>query len=301
MRRRAELLLFLTTFVWASTFVSNKIVLMDVSPLLLTALRFALATAIAFAVWHRHILALGRDALKKGTILGLLLSIGFIIQIFGLQQTSASKSAFITGMLVVFTPIAQVVIERRAPKLGNVVGIVFVSVGLWFLTSPAGSAFNMGDGLTLIAAVLFAVYIVYLDVFTKEIQSEGGVAQIFFLQLMVTLLVALIGTVLFENFSFHPTRNALLLIVYLAIFATVISTFIQTKYQRETTPTRAALIFSLEPVIAASLAYVVLDERIGLLGVLGGALIVAGVLISEFSDSFKKIAVQIGVRAEEAE
>lgn len=301
MRRRAEFLLFLTTFVWASTFVSNKIVLMDVSPLLLTAVRFALATAIAFAVWYRHILALGRDALKKGTILGLLLSIGFIIQIFGLQQTSASKSAFITGMLVVFTPIAQVVIERRAPKLGNVIGIVFVGVGLWFLTSPAGSAFNTGDGLTLIAAVLFAVYIVYLDVFTKEIQSEGGVAQVFFLQLIVTFLVALIGTVLFENFSFHPTTNAFLLIVYLSVFATVISTFIQTKYQKETTPTRAALIFSLEPVIAALLAYIVLDERIGLLGVLGGALIVAGVLISEFSDSFKKIFVWKELGAEEVE
>lgn len=301
MRRKAEFLLFLTTFVWASTFVSNKIVLMEVSPFLLTTVRFALATAIAFAVSYRHILALDRDALKKGTILGLLLSIGFIIQTFGLQQTSASKSAFITGMLVVFTPIAQVVIERRAPKLGNVVGIVFVSVGLWFLTSPAGSAFNTGDGLTLIAAVLFALYIVYLDVFTKELPHEGGVAQLFFLQLMVTLLVALIGTVLFENFSFHPTRNALLLIIYLSIFATVISTFIQTKYQRETTPTRAALIFSIEPVIAALLAYLVLDERIGLLGIIGGALIVAGVLISEFSDSFKKIAVQIGVRPEEVE
>ena len=297
MRRRAEFLLFLTTFVWASTFVTMKIAMMDVQPLLLTAVRFALACAIAFPIWYKDILALDSGALKKGLILGLLLSVGFIVQTFGLQKTTASKAAFITGMLVVFTPIAQVIIERRPPKLGNVVGILFVTVGLWFLTSPAGSAFNIGDGLTLVAAILFGVYIVYLDVFTKE----HNVAQLFFLQLVSVLVVALVGAALFEDLSFHPTTGTLLLIVYLSIFATVISTFIQTKYQKETTPTRAALIFSIEPVIAAWLAYVVLDERIGFLGAVGGALIITGVLISEFSDSFKKISVRMGLRTEEVE
>jgi len=297
MRRRAEFLLFLTTFVWGSTFVAVKVAMMEVAPLLLTSVRFALACAIAAPIWHKEIRAINFSVFKKGLVLGLLLSVGFILQTLGLQMTTASKTGFITGMMVVFTPIAQVIIERRAPKLGNILGILFVMAGLWLLTSPDGSAFNLGDGLTLIASVLFGIYIVYVDVFSKQ----HDVAQLFFLQLFVTLLVAFGGSLAFEELSFHPSMSVLALIIYLAIFATVISTFIQTKYQRETTPTRAALIFALEPVIAATLAYLILDERIGTLGVLGGGLIVGGVLVSEFSDSFKKVPVWMGWRAEEVE
>jgi drug/metabolite transporter (DMT)-like permease len=297
MRRRAEFLLFLTTFVWGSTFVVVKVAMREVSPLLLTSVRFAIACAIAVPIWHKEIRAINFSVFKKGLVLGLLLSIGFILQTLGLQMTTASKTGFITGMMVVFTPIAQVIIERRAPKLGNIIGILFVIVGLWLLTSPDGSAFNLGDGLTLIAAFLFGVYIVYVDVFSKQ----HNVAQLFFLQLFVTLIVSFGGTLMFEDLSLHSSTNVLVLIIYLAIFATVISTFIQTKYQRETTPTRAALIFALEPVIAATLAYLILDERIGALGVLGGGLIIGGVLVSEFSDSFKKVQVWMGWRVEEAE
>jgi drug/metabolite transporter (DMT)-like permease len=297
MRRRAELLLFLTTFVWGSTFVIVKIAMTEVSPLLLTSVRFGMACAIAIPIWWRDIRRIEFAAFKKGLVLGLLLSTGFILQTLGLQMTTASKTGFITGMLVVFTPIAQVVIERRAPKLGNIMGILLVIMGLWFLTSPKGSAFNLGDGLTLSAAVLFGIYIVYVDVYSKQ----HSVVQLFFLQLFVTLVVCFSGTLVFEDLSFHPSTNVLISIVYLAVFATVISTFIQTKYQRETTPTRAALIFALEPVIAATLAYSVLDERIGALGVLGGGLIVSGVLVSEFSDALKKIPVWMGWRVEEVE
>jgi drug/metabolite transporter (DMT)-like permease len=297
MRRRAEFLLFLTTFVWGSTFVTVKIAMMEVAPLLLTSVRFAIACAIAVPIWHKEIRAIRFSVFKKGLVLGLLLSIGFILQTLGLQMTTASKTGFITGMMVVFTPIAQVIIERRAPKLGNIIGILFVIAGLWLLTSPDGSAFNLGDGLTLMAAILFGIYIVYVDVFSKQ----HDVSQLFFLQLFVTLVVAFGGTLVFEDLSFHPSTTVLVLVIYLAIFATVISTFIQTKYQRETTPTRAALIFALEPVIAATLAYLILDERIGALGVLGGALIICGVLASEFSDSFRKIQVRMGWKVEEAE
>jgi drug/metabolite transporter (DMT)-like permease len=297
MRKQAEFYLFLTTFIWASTFVAMKIAMFEVTPLLLTASRFALACAIVLPIWRRDILELTLAAFKKGLILGLLLSVGFIVQTYGLQRTTASKTAFITGMLVVFTPIAQIAIEKRPPKLGNVIGIVFVIVGLWFLTSPEGSEFNLGDGLTLIAAMVFGLYIVYLDIFTKE----HNVAQLFFLQLLVTFAASSLGAVLFESFSFHPTTNVLLLIVYLSVFATVIATFVQTKFQKETTPTRAALIFSLEPVIAATLAYIVLDERLGWLGALGGVIIIAGVLISEFSDSFKKFLVWNRLESEEVE
>jgi len=297
MRRYAEFLLFLTTFIWASTFVATKIALVDVSPLFFILLRFAIASAISFSIWHREIVRLDLPTFKKGAILSLFLGSGFILQVYGLQYTTASKSAFVTGMLVVFTPIAQVLIERRAPKAGNLIGVALVTFGLWLLTSPKGSSFNTGDALTLGAAVCYALYIVYLDIFTKQ----HSVVQLFFLQLFLILVLTIPATFLFERVVFQPTMTAVLVILYLAVFATVISAFIQTKYQKESSPTRAAVIFSLEPVIAAFMAYLILEERMAFTAVVGGGIIVAGILISQLSESLKKIWAWMGLQAEEVE
>ncbi len=297
MRRYAEFLLFLTTFIWASTFVATKIALVDVSPLFFILLRFAIASAISFSIWHREIVRLDLPTFKKGTILSLLLGSGFILQVYGLEYTTASKSAFVTGMLVVFTPIAQVLIERRAPKAGNLVGVALVTFGLWLLTSPKGSSFNVGDALTLGAAVSYALYIVYLDVFTRQ----HSVVQLFFLQLFLILVLTIPATFLFESVVFQPTTTAVVVILYLVVFATVISAFIQTKYQKESSPTRAAVIFSLEPVIAAVMAYLILQERMPFTAVVGGGIIVAGILVSQLSESLKKIWVWIGLQAEEVD
>lgn len=103
---------------------------------------------------------------------------GFILQLVGLQYTTASKSAFITGTFVIFTPIAQMVIMKKLPTLVNTIGIGIAGVGILLLSSgdgdvvsvlsELGSTFNFGDLLTLICAMSFSIYIVYLDVVTKR-------------------------------------------------------------------------------------------------------------------------------------
>jgi drug/metabolite transporter (DMT)-like permease len=174
-----------------------------------------------------------------------------------------------------------VVIERRPPRLGNVVGVAIVTLGLWFLTSPAGESFNSGDALTMLCSVLFAVYIVYLDVISKEMTTE----QLVIIQMVVTGVMALVATALFETPRLVPSTQAIASLVYLTLLATVLTTYVQTRFQKETTPTRAVVIFSIEPVIATVIAYFLLGETLGALGVLGGALIIAGVLVSEFADA----------------
>ena len=88
-----------------------------------------------------------------------------------------------------------------------------------------------------------------------------------------------------ETPRWEPTTSLLISMLYLTLFATVLTTYVQTRYQKETTPTRAVIIFALEPVIASIVAYVALSEEMGILGIVGGALIVGGVLLSEFSDT----------------
>ncbi len=246
----------------------------------MVAVRFGIAALLFLPFSFQSLSKCSRGVVGKGLILGLLLFAGFATQTVGLQYTSASKSGFITGMLVVFTPIFQLVIERRPPKIGNLIGVLFVSAGLYLLTSPRGAEFNRGDVLTLVCAVLFALYIVYLDIFTKEYD----VSQLTFLQMVITIGLACVCASVWEHPHFKLTLNLALSIGYLSILATLVTLSLQTRYQKETTPTRAAIIFSLEPVISAVLAYSIEKENIGRLGVAGGAIIVVGLLISELSD-----------------
>jgi drug/metabolite transporter (DMT)-like permease len=279
-RTRAELYLLSITLIWGSTFVITKGMLHHVSPFLYTGLRFTgAAILLGFFAW-RSVATASRSSIVNGGILGLLLFVGFILQTIGLQYTSASKSAFITGMLVVLTPICQIVIERRPPQLGNLIGIAFVTFGLYFLTSPEGSQFNIGDLLTLGCALCFALYIVYLDIFSQEHSS----VQLAFYQSLVSGLLAFLGVFLYEDVVWNPDPQLLGALAYLTVFATLVALFVQVKYQKDTTPTRAAVIFSVEPVFAALMAYLFANEVLGVSGILGGGLIVAGMLISELSD-----------------
>lgn len=277
-------MLFLITLIWGGTFVAVKGSLDDVSPMLFLALRFSIATVLFVSIFFRRLSGLTGDTLKKGVILGILLCLGYGFQTYGLQYTSASKSGFITGLLVVFTPIFQWGIERRRPKLGNVIGVVLVTIGLWFLSAPAESDFNIGDGLTLVCAILFALYIVLLGLYGKGHDA----IHLTFLQLAVTtaLLMPGLGT---EKMRITFSPGSLLGLAYTGVLATVITTFLQTQYQKDTTPTRAAVIFTLEPVFAAIFAYLILKEIIGIMGIVGGALIFSGLIVSELSDVLTRI------------
>jgi drug/metabolite transporter (DMT)-like permease len=281
---KAELFLLLVTLIWGSTFVVTKYVLRDSGPFLYTTIRFLIASVIFAAVFFPQIRTINKSSFLRGSILGLLLFIGFATQTVGLLYTTASKSAFITGMMVVFTPICQMFIERRIPNPGNLIGVVLVTIGLYFLTSPTGSQFNVGDGLTLICALSFGFYIVYLDIFSQDCEP----AHLTFVQFVATAMLAGISFLLFEGFRLHWSARFTMGVLYLALFATVIAIFVQAKYQKDTTPTRSAVIFSVEPVIAAIFAYFLLEEQIASAGLVGAALIMCGVIVSEFSESLLK-------------
>ncbi len=282
-------MLFLITLIWGGTFVAVKGALDGVSPLTFLFLRFFLATLLFVVIFFRKLSGLTLSTLARGAFLGVLLCFGYAFQTFGLQYTSASKSGFITGLLVIFTPIFQWGIERRSPKLGNIIGVVIVTTGLWFLIAPEGSELNIGDGLTFLCAMVFALYIVFLDLYGKG----HNVIHLTFLQLAVTTLLSLVAALGTEEIAITPSPRFLVGLAYTGVLATVVTTYLQTRYQKDTTPTRAAVIFTLEPVFAAAVAFLVLNEMIGLLGVLGGALIFSGLLVSQLADVLNRVFVKI--------
>jgi drug/metabolite transporter (DMT)-like permease len=277
-RSRAEGILLFCTLIWGATFIVTKEGLHDVSPMLLTAFRYGLASLLFIPFVFKSLREIGTSTVRYGIILGVLSFCGIATQTMGLQYTTASKSSFITAMCVVLTPLCQIWIEHRAPKAGNWLGIAFVTLGLYFLTSPGGGSFNRGDAWTLLCAVLFAIYIVLIDLFAKK----SPPLQLTAIQMITAATLAGFGN-LFEKSYWHLTLPLAGAIAYLAIPATVFTLWAHTQYQRFSTPTRAAVIFTLEPLIASLMAYALIGEQLHRTGWIGGALILTGLLISQLS------------------
>ena len=280
LRTRAELYLLSITVVWGSTFVLTKFVLENTSPFVYISIRFTIASLFIAGVFFRRLRVISKDAITKGAILGVLLFAGFALQTVGLKYTTASKSAFVTGLMVVFTPLFQLIIEQKSPKTGNIIGVILVAIGLFFLTSPKGSEFNIGDELTLMCAVLFSFYTVYLSIFGKEHDP----AHLTFIQFVLTALLSALAIPFLETAYMNINRNFFICIAYLAVMPTVVALYVMAKYQKYTTPTRSAVIYSMEPPFAALFAFVFINEQIGLIGIVGGVLILLGLIVSESSD-----------------
>ncbi len=291
-----ESALLFNTLIWGGTFALIKNAFTDVSPLLFLGLRFGLATLIFLPFVYSQLRDTNKKTLIAGAILGVFYFTGFATQSVGLNLTSATKSGFITGTFVIFIPILQLIIERRKPKWFNLVSVILVLVGLVMLSSKGdntldffkqlGSDFNFGDLLTLICALLFAFQVVYVDVFTKKYDYLPMV----FVQLLITGLGGFIFSFFFsisalEEVRFTMNMSVVSAILYTSIFASIIATVIQLKYQKIVSPTKAGIIFSIEPIFAAVFAYFLLSEKISNFGLVGCVVIFISLIVSEFFSS----------------
>jgi drug/metabolite transporter (DMT)-like permease len=287
-----EVALIFNTLIWGGTFALIKNALTDISPVLFVGLRFGLATLLFLPFVYKHLKNTNRRTLIAGSILGVFYFSGFITQTIGLNLTTATKSGFITGTFVVFIPILQLAIEKRKPKWFNLVGVGFVLVGLVMLSSKGnnvfeffeqiGSDFNLGDFFTLICALLFAFQVVYVDIFTKKYDYLPMV----FTQLLITglggiLISIILSSTGIEMIKFAANANVISSILYTAIFASIVATIIQLRYQKTVSPTKAGIIFSIEPIFAAVFANFLLSEKISNFGLIGSVLIFVGLIVSE--------------------
>ncbi|MCX8107107.1 MAG: DMT family transporter [Ignavibacterium album] len=288
--------LLLNTIIWGGTFALIKNALTDISPLLFLGIRFIIAAAILFPFIYKIVKQTDRNTFIAGSVLGLFYFFGFATQTIGLNYTTATKSGFITGTFVVIIPILQTIIEKKKPKWYNIVSIIFVMIGLIFLSSSGdnllqfinelGSDFNIGDFLTLICAVLFAFQVVYVDVFTKKYDYMPMV----FIQLLITGIGGFLGSIFLSSIGleivkFNLTTNLIFALVYTSVFASIIATIIQLRYQKVVSPTKAGIIYSFEPIMAAILAFFIVGEKISKFGMFGGVFIVIGLLLSEFLEN----------------
>lgn len=274
-RAKAEVLLVIVTFIWGSTFVIVKEALNDASPIPFLALRFTIAGVLLFIALKRG--PMDRRAIVPGLILGAFLFGGYIFQTSGLNYTTPSKAAFITGFSVILVPLIMLLHGARMNP-ANIAGALLGLAGLYFLVLPSGlSAVNRGDVLVLFGAISFAVHIVLVGKYTLKYSFQHLVP----LQILTAGVVSIAALPFDRSIKLHWTGGLVLSLAVTSILATGFAFSVQNWAQQYTPPAHTALIFALEPVFAAITSIVVVGERMGEKVIIGSGLILAGMVISE--------------------
>jgi drug/metabolite transporter (DMT)-like permease len=283
-RIHAELALAFCTLLWGSTFVVVKNSLDHSSVFVFLALRFTLAGICMVAFRPRVFRALRRDEVFAGVRLGFFMFCGYAFQTAGLRYTTASNSGFITGSSVVLVPLILMLFWGKHVTLWVYLGTVAAGAGLYFLTVPASGAahLNRGDVLTFFAAVSYAVHIILVGQYAREHSAAAmSVLQVLACAVMAWLTAFGAHAIRWQPMRFASSHELWIGIAVCALFATAVAFSLQLWAQQYTTPSHAAILFTLEPVFAAITSYLVLGERLGLRSVAGAGMVLVGILAAE--------------------
>lgn len=284
--------------VWGGSFAAMKFTLnstLSVGAML--TLRFVLG-ALSLALFARAFrIPFPRQAVRDGTILGLWITFVFWLQADGLRLTTTSKSGFITGLYVLFTPVVSLLFRERL-KRSHALGALVAAVGLYLLVHEPGARFggwNRGDVETLICAVGCGFHIVLTAHYSRR--SSGWVLATIQVA-VVAVISAIITAFLPAPFGFQGILKPLsepgvwIALAYQGFLATALAFWCMSTFQAYLGATEAAIIFSMEPVYTALLAMSGwipgVHERLSGLQLAGGGVLFGAMLLAELGPRWLK-------------
>ncbi|KAA5835086.1 DMT family transporter [Saccharopolyspora hirsuta] len=283
---RHEAALVGITAIWGATFLIIHVAMNHSGPLFFVGVRFLTAAAIGLVVFRRTLAGLTRLELGAGSAIGVMIFLGYGLQTWGLQSISSSTSAFISALYVPIVPLLQWAVLRRAPRLMTLVGVALAFTGLVLLAGPgaAGISLSTGELVTLLSAVAIAAEIILIGSFAGKVDlGRVTVVQLFVGGALSLLLMPVAGERIPE-FSWVWLTAAVGLGA-----ASYLIQLTMNWAQRFVSPTRATIIYTGEPVWGGVIGRVAGDRLPGL-ALLGAALIVLGVLVSELKPRTKERA-----------
>ncbi|MBI6909097.1 DMT family transporter [Pseudomonas palleroniana] len=281
---KAECILVLITMIWGGTFLLVQHAMTVSGPMFFVGLRFAAAALVVGFFSLRTLSELTLFELKAGAFIGTSIMFGYGMQTIGLQTIPSSQSAFITALYVPCVPLLQWLVLGRRPGLMPSIGIMLAFTGLMLLTGPSGASLNFSPGeiATLICAIAVAAEIILIGAYAGQVDVRRvTVVQLATASLLSFLMVVPMGEALPE-FSW--------LLLFSAVGLGLTSAIIQVAMnwaQQSVSPTRATLIYAGEPVWAGVIGRIA-GERFPPIAMLGAALIVVAVIVSELKTKGQK-------------
>lgn len=269
--------------VWGSTFIMVKDAVAAYPLYSFLGYRFAIAVVVFLVIFPRSIKGMTSSrTFVVGLLAGALLTAGYVFQTWGLQDTSASKAAFITGLFVVITPILQAVLLRRPPKMITVLGVALAVVGLWLLSGSSGGGWTVGDTRVLLCAFAYASHMIVLG----SMGRDHDPMELTLVQLL-TVAVACGGIAVASEPLSVPTGASLwVALLVTGVLASAVAFWVQTVAQRYISPTQTALILILEPAFGGLFGWLA-GEALGARGLAGAALILGGMVVAELLGSVR--------------
>jgi drug/metabolite transporter (DMT)-like permease len=296
---RAALALLLATLLWGCGFtwaksageaVHRAVALPDGSffgPVFILAWRFLLGGVLIILVVPAARRGWTRRGITRIGLTGLLLAAGLVLQHVGLDRTSEAVSAFLTSLTVLFVPIILTLVLRRPPAPVMWLGVALATAGVWLMTGAAPTGFGAGELLGLGCAFTFSLYILAVNALAKTEDAWRMTAG----QFLAVALACAVSLLFVPGRAYvRPDAGLRLLstspavwanLLLLVLFPTVGAFSLLNHFQPKMDATRAALIYLMEPIVAAAYAYVAIARKLHPLALVGAALILAANVLVE--------------------
>lgn len=281
-------LLLLATVLWGSSFIVLKQTMEEVPAFYIIAVRFVVSGIVLALVFIKKLKNTDKGVFLRGVVLGVILSLAYIVQTEGLKYTTPSRNAFLTASYCVMMPFIVWLLFKKKPKSYHVFSGVacIVGIGLIALSGDKGEIGTnvwLGDGLTLVAAVFYGLQIIFIE----RSQQHGDDSMVLLVMELLTVgVIVSCVSLIFElpvygiN-AYALNTDQLLKIGYLTLFCTIIPQFALIVGQKFTTVNQAAVILSLEAVFGTLFSVLLGDEKLSVMLIVGFVLVFVAMLISE--------------------
>lgn len=292
---RSDLLLLLTSAIWGFAFVAQLKGMDYIGPFLYNGIRFAIGSLSLIPLIYflnrknrknnreKTTVISKKAVFLAGLMAGSVLFLGASLQQVGLQYTTAGKAGFITGLYVILVPIIGILLSHKT-GIPTWIGALFASVGLYFISVKGGFQIGKGDLLILACSVFFAIHVLTIDHFSKKIEP----VLLSSIQFAWCSLFSLIVAIIKEPVLLESILSATVPILYGGLGSVGTAYTLQVIAQKDAPPAHSAIIMSLESVFAVLGGIIFLSEGMSVRGYLGCALMLTGMLASQWDVIFRK-------------
>lgn len=278
-QRRADMMLVMVTFFWGASYYLTDLCSQDLSPMTLTAFRFGVAFVLLSAVFFPHLRRMDSVTLRYSLLIGLALTGTYVFYAYGVIRTSLSNAAFICAMSAVTTPLLDLLIHRRRPGRRLTAALVICVIGAALLCLNEDLRPRSGDLLCLCVPFCYSADLLLTEKAVKVQQADPLALGV--MQLGVVGALTLIAAFVLERPHLPTTPAIWGGALFLSIFCSGIAFVVQSVEQQYTTASHVGLIFTLEPVFAAVVAYLLAHETLRPRGYAGAALMLLSLVLLE--------------------